>query len=78
MVTPDSSHLNLKLCRFTSKQIHEVDVEAHAVLKKVLPKCCTTSALERLQGTEYQFFRVREQRLPDCAVLRSTKMASCT
>lgn len=76
MVAPDSSHLNSKLCSFISKQIH--DLEAHAVLKKGLPKCCTTSALERLQGTEHQFFRVREQRLPDCAVLRSTKMASCT
>lgn len=78
MVTPGSSHFNLKLCSFTSKQIHEVDMEAHAVLKKGLLKCCMTSALERLQGTEYQFFRVREQRLPDCALLRSTKMASCT
>lgn len=31
-----------------------------------------------LQGREYRFFRVREQRLPDPdrAVLRSTKMAS--
>lgn len=61
MVKPDSSHLDSKLCSFTSKQIHEAGVEAHAVLKKGLPKCCTTSALERLQGTEYQFFRIREQ-----------------
>lgn len=76
MVAPDSSHLNSKLCSFISKHIH--DVETHAVPKKGLPKCCTTLALERLQGTEYQFFRVREERLSDCAVLRSTKMASCT
>lgn len=76
MITPDSIHLNSKLCSFTLKQIHKFGFEDLTVLKKGLPKCCTTSDLERLQGIEYQFFRVVEQGLPDHAVLRSAKMAS--
>lgn len=70
LVTPDSRHLHSKLHSFTLKQIHKVDFEDHIVLKKGLRKCCTTSALERLQGTEYQFFRAVEWRLPDHAVLK--------